>query len=252
MRPKRLLWIGVVLITIAISLQSVYSQSSSWLHSGFQISTLDALNQGVYKGAIDFGALKQQGNFGLGTFEGLDGEMIALNGKFYQVKADGIAYPVTNEMQTPFAAMTFFRREQTIRLPGPIRYQDLQQRLDRQLSTRNLPYAIRIQGTFPSLTLRSVPKQAEPYPPLSDVVNRQQQVFELQNVRGTLVGFRMPQYLKSVNAVGYHFHFLTHDRKAGGHVLSGNFLNPVADIETLYNWQMMLPNHTAFAQAPLE
>jgi acetolactate decarboxylase len=115
-----------------------------------------------------------------------------------------------------------------------------------------LPYAIRIQGTFPYLKVRSVPKQTLPYPPLSNVVSQQQRVFELRDVRGTLVGFRLPQYLKSVNVAGYHFHFITSDRKAGGHLLDGEFLNPIADVETLRDWQMMLPNHTAFAQASLE
>ena len=88
--------------------------------------------------------------------------------------------------------------------------------------------------------------------PLSDVVSQQAAIFDLRNVRGTLVGFRMPQYLKSVNAAGYHFHLITSDRSSGGHLLDGEFLHPKADIETLRDWQMMLPDNTAFGQAPLE
>jgi len=102
------------------------------------------------------------------------------------------------------------------------------------------------------LKVRSVPKQTPPDRPLNDVVSQQQIVFELQNVQGTLVGFRLPQYLKGVNVAGYYLHFITSDRKAGGHLLDGAFLNPVVDVETLQDWQINLPNNTAFQKAPLE
>ena len=131
-------------------------------------------------------------------------------------------------------------------------YQDLQQQIDKQLPTQNLPYAIRIRGIFPYLKVRSVPKQSLPYLPLSDVISQQQSILELRNVRGTLVGFRMPKYFKSVNVAGYHFHFIASDRSSGGHLLDGEFLQPIADIETLRDWQMMLPDNTAFEQALLE
>ncbi len=252
MRLKRYLWLGLVTLAFLICLLPAYSQQIGQRHSVFQVSTLGALNTGVYEGAATFAEIKQYGNFGLGTFDGLEGELVALDNEFYQIKNDGSVYPVTDEMKTPFAAVTFFRKERSLRLPGQLTYQTLQKGIDRQLSTQNLPYAIRIQGIFPYLKVRSVPKQRLPYPPLSEVVKHQQTVFELRNVRGTLVGFRMPQYLKSINVAGYHFHFITSDRKAGGHLLEGEFLNPVADVETLRDWQMVLPNHTAFEQAMLD
>lgn len=235
-----------------MSVLPAYSQQPLQPHPGFQVSTLGALNVGVYEGAATLGELKRYGDFGLGTFEGLDGEMVVLNGKVYQIKTDGAAYPVVDTVRTPFSAVTFFRRERSLRLAGQLTYEKLQQQINEQLPTPNLPYAIRLQGTFPYLKVRSVPKQTPPYLPLSNVVSQQQRVFELRNVRGILVGFRLPQFLKSVNVAGYHFHFITSDRKAGGHLLDGEFLNPVVDVETLRDWQMMLPNHIAFEQASLE
>ena len=129
-------------------------------------------------------------------------------------------------------------------------YKKLQQELDKQLPIQNLPYAIRIQSSFPYLQLRSVAKQMPPYPPLGDVVS-QQTSFEMRNVKGTLVGFRLPQYLGSVNVAGYHYHFISSDRKVGGHLLDGEFLNPVAEVETLRDWQLALPDHSAFERAAL-
>lgn len=251
MKLKRYLWLWLLLMAISISVLPAYSQQIIQHHQGFQVSTLEALNNGVYEGAANFGELKAQGNFGLGTFEGLDGELVVLDGKFYQIKTDGVAYPVRDEMQTPFASVTFFRRERSLRLSSRT-YQALQQEIDQQLPTQNLPYAIRIQGVFPYLKVRSVPKQRQPYSRLSKVISQQQTVFDLRNVRGTLVGFRMPQYLKSVNVAGYHFHFITSDRRAGGHLIDGEFLNPEVELETLRDWQIALPSNTAFAQAALE
>jgi acetolactate decarboxylase len=100
--------------------------------------------------------------------------------------------------------------------------------------------------------VRSEPKQTPPYRPLKDVFATQQQVFELRNMQGTLVGFRLPQYFKDVNVAGYHFHFVTNDCKKGGHLLDGQFLNPVVDVETLKDWQIRLPNNSAFEQASLD
>ena len=105
MKLKQYLWLGVLLITLSISVLPAYSRRIFQHYPGFQVSTLGALNAGVYEGAATFSELKQHGNFGLGTLEGLDGEMVAFNGNFYQIKSDGVAYPVTDEMKTPFAAV---------------------------------------------------------------------------------------------------------------------------------------------------
>ena len=73
-----------------------------------QVSTIDAILGGLYDGVVTYGELKQYGDFGIGTFEGLDGEMVALDGNFYQIKSDGVAYPVDDDMTTPFACAIFF------------------------------------------------------------------------------------------------------------------------------------------------
>ncbi len=249
---KWYLGIAVCLIVLAISVLSADSRSSHQAQPGFQVSTLGALNVGVYQGVATLAKLKQHGDFGLGTLEGLDGEMIMLNSKAYQVRVNGSAYPVADKAKTPFSIVTFFHTARSLQLKGQLTYQDLQQQLDKQLPTPNLPYAVRLQGTFPALKVRSVPKQTLPYPPLKDVVSRQQRVFALQNVRGTLVGFRLPQYFRGINVAGYHFHFITDDRKAGGHLLDGIFFKPVVDVQPLQDWKIQFPDNIAFEQALLE
>jgi acetolactate decarboxylase len=163
MKLKQYLWIAVCFIVLAVSVLPAYSLQRLQLHSGFQVSTLGALNVGVYEGAATLAELKHHGDFGLGTFEGLDGEMVALDGKVYQIKTDGAAYPVADEVRTPFSVITFFRKERSLRLTGQMTYQELQQQLNNQLSTPNLPYAIRLQGSFPYLKVRSCSSRTNQY-----------------------------------------------------------------------------------------
>lgn len=218
----------------------------------FQASTLDALLEGVYDGEITFGELKKHGDFGLGTFDALDGEMLAFDGQFYQVKSDGSVHEVRDEQKTPFAAVLFFqpttRRaiEETLDFPG------LEERIDRRLPTKNIFYALRIDGFFPRMTTRSVPRQTRPYPPLVEVA-KSQPIFKLENVGGTMVGFRFPDYASGFNVPGYHLHFLSEDKTCGGHVLDFS-LDPGAllSIDPAANFHLELPKSKDFMNADLE
>ena len=206
-----------------------------------QISTIDALLNGVYDGVMTFGNLKQYGDFGIGTFEGLDGEMVAFDGNFYQVKADGIAYPVSDSMETPFASVTFFDADSEEQLPQGMDYESLEEFLDGILPTSNIFYAIKIEGTFSYMKTRSVPGQQKPYPPLVEVT-KNQPVFEFSDVEGTIAGFRCPDYVSGVNVTGYHLHFLTGDEDAGGHILEFEVKQAVAAVDYTSEFFMILPD----------
>ena len=86
------------------------------------------------------------------------------------------------------------------------------------IPTDNIFYAMKIEGTFSYVKARSVPKQSKPYEKLIEVV-ADQPTFEFHDVEGTLAGFRRPEFVDGINVPGYHLHFLTEDRSAGGHVL---------------------------------
>ena len=206
-----------------------------------QISTIDALLNGVYDGVVTLETLKEYGDFGIGTFEGLDGEMVGFGGNFYQVKADGIAYPVSDSMETPFASVTFFDADNEEQLPKGMDYKHLQEFLDGILPTGNIFYAIKIEGTFSYMKTRSVPGQEKPYPPLVEVT-RNQPIFEFSDVEGTIVGFRCPGYVSGLNVPGYHLHFLTKDEDAGGHVLEFEVKQAVASVDYTSEFLMILPS----------
>jgi len=170
-----------------------------------QVSTIDALLAGAYDGQMTLGELKTHGNFGLGTFDALDGEMIALDGEIWKAKSDGTVRVMPDSAATPFAAVINFDADQTATLSDPLTDEALQGKVDQLAPNKNLFLAVRVDGTFPTMKVRSVPKQNKPYPPLSDVV-KHQAVFEYTNVTGTVVGFRCPAFVKGITVPGRPLH----------------------------------------------
>jgi acetolactate decarboxylase len=216
----------------------------------FQVATIDALMAGVYDGALTCGDLKRHGDFGLGTFEGLDGEMVVLDGKVMQVKTDGRAYEAPDATKTPFANVVFFRPDRTVRPTRPLTLKELQHFLDEMLPSGNLFYAVKIEGTFRCVKTRSVPRQSRPYPPLCEVV-RKQSIFEFHQVAGTIVGFRNPGFMAGLNVPGYHLHFLTKDKDAGGHLLDCETEKVLIEFARAPRFSLVLPENQAFLQADL-
>ena len=202
-----------------------------------QVSTIGALMDGFYDRVIDVGELKEYGDFGIGTFEGLDGEMVVLDGECYQVKTDGAAYVVDDSTGVPFADVTFFDSDLEMEIAAGTDYDQLQAVLNDILPTENIFYAFRIEGTFSYMQTRSVPGQQKPYPPLVDVA-AEQAVFDFNNVAGTIVGFYCPQYASGIGVAGYHLHFLTEGLDAGGHILGFTVAQATALVD--YTPQMLL------------
>lgn len=188
----------------------------------FQTAPFQSLSRGVYDGRFSFAALKEHGDFGLGTFNGLDGEMICVDNAFYQIRPDGKARPVADGALTPFAMVTFFDEDQRLEAVSSASLAELSRLIDRRRPTQNLFYALRIEGLFDYVKVRSVPAQKKPYRPLAAAV-KEQSVFEYKNIAGTLVGFWAPALADKVSIPGYHFHFISAARDAGGHVLDLRF-----------------------------
>lgn len=231
---------------VAVMIFSSCSTKHHHAHTLFQTSTINALLKGDYDGAMTFRQLKHRGNFGLGTVNTLNGEMVGLDGKFYQIRTDGKAYLISDSMKTPFAEVTFFKADTTVSLNDSIKsYAQLKSYLDKLLPTPNIFYSFRITGRFDYIETRSVPQQHKPYPPLVDVV-KNEVTFEFHNIKGTMVGFWCPAFMKGINVPGYHIHFITANRKAGGHMLACRLHKAKIEIDYLSNFKMELPRTTTF------
>lgn len=216
-----------------------------------QVSTIDALMTGVYDGPTTLGELRGKGDFGLGTFAALDGEMVLLDGVFYQVTSTGDVRKPGPDTRTPFAAVTFFKADRTVPLARGTDFKVFTSETQRNFPTRNSFYAVKIAGRFKMVKTRSVPAQQKPYRPLTDIV-RTQPVFDLADVTGTMVGFWCPSFVKGVNVPGYHLHFLRADRKRGGHVLNFIVDNATMEIDDSREFSLILPDDAAFDRANLE
>jgi acetolactate decarboxylase len=198
----------------------------------FQVSTMSALLAGAFDGEKTFEELKKTGDFGIGVIHALDGKMIALDGEFYQIKVLGRSFPVSDQMKTPFAAVTFFEEDEFVIIEdGPLRFARLKKSLDNLIADKTSVYAVRIDGEFAFAKTRSVPSQKRPYRRLNTVLRTGQKVREFENVEGTMVGFWYPRYVGGINIPGYHFHFITKDRTAGGHLLDCRLTKGVARID---------------------
>jgi acetolactate decarboxylase len=204
---------------------------------------------GIYDGNCTLHELKSYGDFGIGTFNNLDGEMALLDGVCYKMQSNGnVIQPPDSEM-VPFASVATFILNDSVSLNNA-NLKSLISRLDTIIPTLNIFYAMRIDGMFRNVKVRSVPKQCPPYVPLIQVIEKQS-VFDFTNIEGTLIVFRCPDYAKGVNVPGYHFHFISKDKQKGGHVLDFSLEHGTAKIEKLTELLMLLPSDKAFYNASL-
>lgn len=200
---------------------------------------VNALVEGIYEEKIPFTEIKKHGDFGLGTFDNLDGEMIMLDGNIYQMTADGRVHQVDENALTPFACVTFYQPLSHDELEEAMDYPAFLQWLQTLLPSPNIFYAIRIEGLFEHVKVRSVPKQ-ENYRPLVDVA-AEQPVFEFSQIQGTLAGFFTPSYMSSLTVPGLHLHFLSADLQHGGHLMSCRPSKISASIQCISALEMALP-----------
>ncbi|MDQ3355250.1 MAG: acetolactate decarboxylase [Actinomycetota bacterium] len=209
-------------------------------HVLFQASTIGALLEGAYDGDVTFAELAEHGDLGLGTLNALDGEMVALDGRFHRADIDGRTAEIDPEARTPFAVVVPFAPTVELSLDGPLDQSALLAALDRALPEDTAACALRVDGDFELVRARSVPRQHPPYKPLTEVV-AEQHVFELHDVRGTLVGFRFPEYSGTIEVSGFHLHFISDDRRRGGHVLDCRARSVTARLDPSTDLHLELP-----------
>jgi acetolactate decarboxylase len=216
----------------------------------YQVSTITALQEGAFKGYLSLKALGKFGNFGIGTYEGLDGEMVELDGIFYQVTADGNVHQSPDSILTPFALITFFEPDTQVTAGEQVNLEGLEVCIDNLLPTKNIFYAIRIDGVFSFVRVRSVPKQTKPFPRLIDAV-KYQSIHERENLRGTIIGYWLPEYMKGISTPGYHLHFLSADKKSGGHLLECRMTGGSISLDYTYRFDLDLPVDSDFSDKDL-
>ena len=217
----------------------------------YQVSLLNALLQGEYDGFISVGTLKDHGDTGIGTFDTLDGEMIFLDGNVYKAKVDGTVELMDDQMLVPFAVATTFEPDVIVKPWTAIAdIETLKTTMDACIAETtndfNRFYVAKVSGTFSHVRVRSVPSQEKPYRPLS-VIAESQREFEYEQVEGTIVAFRSPDYVEGINLPGWHLHFLSVDKSKGGHLLEASLVQGKIKMGDMKEFQLILPSSSSFA-----
>jgi len=200
---------------------------------------VNALVEGIYEQKIPFTEIKKHGDFGLGTFDNLDGEMVMLDGKIYQITSDGRVSETDDQALTPFSCVTFYQPVSHDDLDQEISYEEFLDWLKNLLPSPNIFYALRIEGEFAHIKVRSVPKQ-ESYKPLVEVA-KDQPVFNFTDIEGTLAGFFTPSFMGSLSVPGLHLHFLSNDLQHGGHLLECSPRKVRVGVQFISNVELGLP-----------
>jgi acetolactate decarboxylase len=218
-------------------------------HRMYQISTSTALVDGIAQGAVSAQTLLEHGDFGLGTFENLDGEMVILDGAIYQVRGDGSVKRREDDFKIPFAVVTRFQEEENFEAKNIGCLKDLELVCDPHRESNNLFYALEVEGIFDAVHTRAVSSIA-PGTRLVDAAKEQNE-FYFSNIAGTLIGLWSPVYSSAFNVPGYHFHFISKDRTKGGHVLQCRARTLRVGLQMLCEYDVHLPNAGTFLTADL-
>ena len=218
-----------------------------------QIALLQSLAQGYFGGTITAGELRALGDTGIGTFEGLNGEMIVLDGKVYQALGDGRVIVCPDETIIPYATVTFFDKDIAVKLENIKNKAALEKALNEAVKKHgaNSFYMIKMPAEFSSILYRSEYGSQKPYPTLVEALKDKQTEFTEKNIKGTLVGLYCPSYMGELNSVGWHFHFLSEDKKKGGHILELSLKNATAHLDQTDKFTMILHKDKKFHELNL-
>jgi acetolactate decarboxylase len=219
------------------------------VHSLFQVSTSGALVAGVSAGAVSVKTILDHGDFGLGTFADLDGEMVVLDRRAYRVQGSGRVSQAPPQARAPFAVVTRFAPQIDVEVGPLATLPTLQARCDSLRNSGNIFYAFRLDGRFSSIRTRAV----NPSPKGAHLVDaaKSQSEFHFSNINGTLVGLWSPGFSSAFSVAGYHFHFISEDRQHGGHLLDCDTGKLQLRMEALTDFHLALPETESFLKADL-
>jgi acetolactate decarboxylase len=229
-----ILW--VMLIISGIS----YAENTASL---YQIGTFAAVLNGAVNGDVNYQLLKQKGNFGLGTFNGITGEMVAYQGQFYQIGEKGITLSVADETKTPYAQVIQFNPTTSYSLMNIDNFKQLVDSLLPAFNNQNRAYAIHIHGQISYLKLRGRTRRKP-----GDSVP-QEIPYEAQNVKGDMIGFYFPDHLLSLTTPGLHLHFLSEDKQHSGHVMDVKFTAAMVELQPITDLNLHMPDTVEY-QSP--
>ncbi|NQU85896.1 MAG: acetolactate decarboxylase [Mariniphaga sp.] len=249
---NRFIFILIVIISIISCNQKKVDYKSVNSDTIFQYSVFAGLTNKIYDGNLSIGKLKKYGDTGLGTFNGLNGEMIIVEGEIYQLLENGKIRIPDDLETTPFAIISFFEEDQIIQLSKDFNYEKLKALIQENLPSKNIPYTFQIKGKFKYLQCGGAPIQDKPYQKTLSEALVDRPVFEADNIKGTMVGFWFPEYIGKINVPGFHLHFISEDKTFAGHVIDFTSSNLKIQIDYSNGINVLIPDTKEFLKSDFD
>ena len=224
------------------------SQAVAERESLNQVALLQSLAQGYFGGTVTVRDMRSLGDVGIGTFEGLNGEMIMLDGAVYQALGDGRVVVADDKVAVPYATVTYFDNDLSFEMKDVKDKVAFEKILNDEVKKcgENSFYMIKLHTEFSSVLFRSEYGSQKPYPTLVEALKGKQTEFTAKNIKGTLVGLYCPNYMGGLNTPGWHFHFISDDRKQGGHILELSLKKGTVELDKTDKFTMILHNDPQF------
>ena len=215
----------------------------------FQVSTLQALMLGYSRAVISVSELLRHGNIGLGTFKDVDGEMVVLDGICYRALENGDITVAEADRGVPFCAVCSMENSTPIEFGFLNNIDELKTSLDNIIDSHfglNSMHMVRIDGIFEIVDARSVSGYEAIHVELKTILGKNQKAFRFEKINGTLVCVYFPDYMNGINAPGWHLHFISEDRKHGGHVFDFRMKSGKGHISKINSIEIKLPDEPVF------
>jgi acetolactate decarboxylase len=217
----------------------------------YQLGMLNSLLKGIYSPVATIEEVKGFADMGLGCGTKI-GEVVGVDGKFYLCGPYGDVASMSSTDGVPYLTAVKFKPDITFEVKDVSNSEELFAKIDKTLDKGpNVFYAIRIDGAFNWVKARSEDFMETPVP-LTEWVKAHQHVFTWKDIKGTMVAFRCPDYVNGIGVGGYHTHFISEDRKFGGHVFDFDTKEAKVQVEVLYSIMVTVQSSPDFLKADFE
>ena len=215
----------------------------------YQVSTLQALALGYTRSVVRTDELLSHGNTGLGTFEDVNGEMIVIDRHCYQAAEKGSVTEMPPDTGVPFASVANLQGDRVFTLSEIPDIEHLKMELNLKIEEDfglNSMHIAKIEGDFERVDARSESAYRSHHVELKDILGKTQKSFCFKQIRGTMVCIYYPDYMDGINAPGWHLHFISEDRKWGGHVFNLQMKRGEVFLDKINRIEIQLPSEPAF------
>ena len=240
--------------TKSISDISLSSESNTFINTAtelYQYGTVTSLMKGIFHGTETIDNIKKHGNIGLGCGTGL-GELIIVDGKFYLADETGSINILKNQSMAAYASVVNFIPHRKFKIKDINDLSKLEQKLDKNITSNNIFHVFKISGFFNRIDGKSEKIATPPYEPLDKWLQKYHRSFISENCNAILTIIKSPLFTKGIGVPGYHTHYITADKKTGGHVFNVDIQNAEVELMSVYKMNLELPQNQEYLDTNLE